>query len=89
MINPMLDLFIKLRKEGYSEDESLEIMDKEKHYKYPESQAQLDSDKRFVSNLVMDNKVRKSLESDKPLLEWFPPSKNAIWKERIRKLRNS
>jgi hypothetical protein len=89
MINPMLDLFIKLRKEGYSEDEALEIMDKEKHYKYLESQAQLDSDKRLVRHLVTHNKVIKSLENGKPLLDWFPPSKNAIWKERMRKLRNS
>lgn len=89
MINYMLDLFIKLRKEGYSEDEALEIMDKEKHHKYPDSQAQIDSDKRFVRCLVMENKINKLLENSKKLSDYFTPSKNAIWKERIRKFRNS
>lgn len=89
MINSMLDLFIKLRKEGYSPDESLNIMDKEEHYKYPESKYQIDSDKRFVRNLVKSNQIKQSLENNKKLSEYFPPSKNAIWKERIRKFRNS
>lgn len=29
------------------------------------------------------------IEKNEKMLDWFPPSKNDIWKERMRKLRNS
>jgi len=88
--NLMLNLFMKLREKGISEKEALILIDNEKHHSYPVSQIILDSMKHDVHELLGLARFRNDyIDNHKKLLDYFPPSKKDVWKERMRKFRNS